>query len=141
MYDRLKYRIYYTVTGIWFTFVNRFLFLLHGVKGGRKLRAQGIVYVKNTGRMEIGQKVTLNSAGWANPVGLGKKLYLQTLPGGHIIIGEETGISAGAICSAEKVQIGKRVMIGADVKIYDTDFHPVQAEARYEDKPAAVSRL
>lgn len=38
-----------------------------------------------------------------------------------------------AITAFMSVRIGDNVLIGAGVKIYDTDFHPLEAEYRYGD--------
>lgn len=51
--------------------------------------------------------------------------------GGVLAIGDNSGISNTAITVAESVNIGKYVFIGAGCKIYDTDFHPIDAEFRY----------
>jgi len=48
----------------------------------------------------------------------------------RIEIGDEVGISGGVICARKRISIGSRTLIGANVKIVDTDFHPLSAEAR-----------
>lgn len=53
------------------------------------------------------------------------------LCGGVLSIGNNSGISNTAITVAESVNIGKHVFIGAGCKIYDTDFHPIEAEFRF----------
>jgi acetyltransferase-like isoleucine patch superfamily enzyme len=45
------------------------------------------------------------------------------MPSGSITIGDNTGISNSVIVSWQKIEIGDNVLIGADCKIYDTDFH------------------
>jgi acetyltransferase-like isoleucine patch superfamily enzyme len=53
-------------------------------------------------------------------------------PNAKIHIGEGSAFSGTVICAATSVEIGQRVMIGANSKIMDTDFHPVSAQARRE---------
>ncbi len=53
--------------------------------------------------------------------------------GGVLSIGDNSGISNTAITVAESVNIGRNVFIGAGCKIYDTDFHPIEAEFRFGD--------
>lgn len=48
-----------------------------------------------------------------------------------LIIGNNTGISNAAITVKRRVEIGNNVMIGAGVRIYDMDFHPLESEFRY----------
>ena len=62
--------------------------------------------------------------------------WVSLSQGAKIIIGDDSGISNCAIFATEGVTIGKQVMIGAGVKIYDTDFHPVEFKERMENKPA-----
>jgi acetyltransferase-like isoleucine patch superfamily enzyme len=51
-----------------------------------------------------------------------------------IRIDADTGISGGTICAAICVKIGKECLIGANVTISDTDFHPIKASnRRYSD--------
>lgn len=53
--------------------------------------------------------------------------------GGVLSIGDNSAISNTAITVAESVNIGRNVFIGAGCKIYDTDFHPIEAEFRFGD--------
>lgn len=48
-------------------------------------------------------------------------------------IGDNSAISNTAITVAESVNIGRNVFIGAGCKIYDTDFHLIEAEFRFGD--------
>jgi acetyltransferase-like isoleucine patch superfamily enzyme len=62
------------------------------------------------------------------------------MPGAQITIGDETGLSGTTICAVKSVSIGKRCLIGADVLITDTDFHPINMEGRrYKGASAAAS--
>lgn len=55
------------------------------------------------------------------------RALIETAPDGIIQIGDEVFINQGScIFSALRVQIGNRVDIGDDVRIYDTAFHPVR---------------
>lgn len=109
--------------------------LILPVKGntkiGKKLKVRGNVFVSNYGRIEIGNNVTINSAEWANPIGTGTRTFFQVFPGAAIKIGDNSGISNTAITAQIGVEIGKNVLIGSGVKIYDTDFHPLIPEYRY----------
>lgn len=103
---------------------------------GRNFRSCGLILVRNRGKIIIGNKVTINSAPMANPIGGQGRTILVTQKGAKITIGDGSGISNCAIFASESITIGKQVMIGAGVKIYDTDFHPVNFTERMENKPA-----
>lgn len=52
------------------------------------------------------------------------------------MIGPDCGLSGTTICAATDVRIGARVLIGADVMIFDTDFHVVDLlPRRYAPMP------
>lgn len=107
-----------------------------GVQIGKNFRSCGLIRVRNRGKIVIGNKVTINSAPMANPIGGQERTILVAQKGAKITIGDGAGISNCAIFASESVTIGKQVMIGAGVKIYDTDFHPVEFTERMENKPA-----
>jgi len=49
-------------------------------------------------------------------------------------------MSGGAICSAQSVTIGEGTLLGANVVIADTDFHPIVPEGRrYSHADVAVA--
>lgn len=102
---------------------------------GKNFRSCGLIRVRNRGKIVIGDQVTINSAPMANPIGGQGWTILVAQKGAKITIGDGSGISNCAIFAAKGVTIGRQVMIGAGVKIYDTDFHPVDFTARMENKP------
>lgn len=59
------------------------------------------------------------------------ELTFRLCGGGVLSIGDNSGISNTAITVAESINIGRNVFIGAGCKIYDTDFHPIEAEFRF----------
>jgi acetyltransferase-like isoleucine patch superfamily enzyme len=64
-------------------------------------------------------------------LGVSSPVILRTLlPGASIEIGPDTGMSGTTVCAALSVLIGARVLLGADVMISDTDFHPVDEVPR-----------
>ena len=65
--------------------------------------------------------------------------------GAAIRIGDQAGFSGAVICAAERVEIGDRVMMGANVTVTDTDSHPIDYRKRHPENfgmPAeAVSEI
>ncbi|MGL5950739.1 MAG: acyltransferase, partial [Cetobacterium sp.] len=54
--------------------------------------------------------------------------------GGSIKIEDNVGISGATIYSRKSIKIGKNTLIGANVKILDNDFHPLDTEARINNR-------
>lgn len=81
--------------------------------------------------IEIGDQVVLCSHSDFTALALNHPLKLSTLrPGARISIGQSSGISGGNIIAAQSVSIGEEVLMGANVTIFDTDFHPIAATNR-----------
>jgi acetyltransferase-like isoleucine patch superfamily enzyme len=109
-----------------------------GVVFGDGLHCFGvpIVTVVAGSSVTLGQRVTLISSSRYTALGVSHPVLLRTMtPFASIVIGDEVGISGATICSAMSVTIGSRSMLGADVIICDTDFHPVLPEGRRHAKP------
>lgn len=108
-----------------------------GVIFGERTAFHGMPLISKTrsSRIVLGDRVVMVSHSAFTALGVCRPCVLRTLrPGAVIDIGEDTGISGGVICAAVNVHIGKRCLIGADVKIVDTDFHALKVEnRRYND--------
>ena len=110
--------------------MNKVILRINGVEFDRSVSISGRIFIRNDGEIVIGKGVKINSASWSNPIGGNDRTYLQIMRGG-LSIGDNSGISNTAITVAESVNIGRHVFIGAGCKIYDTDFHPIEAEFRF----------
>lgn len=51
-----------------------------------------------------------------------------------LTIGNNTGISGSLIYCTNKIEIGNNVMIGGGCRIFDTNFHPIEAVKRLDPK-------
>jgi acetyltransferase-like isoleucine patch superfamily enzyme len=90
--------------------------------------------------IHIGDRVVLTSDSAFTALGVSHPVVLRTLlPGATIEIAEDVGVSGGSICAALRVTIGAGSMLGADVTIVDTDFHPIRSsDRRYAPIPAPL---
>ena len=113
--------------------INRVVLWINGVEFDRSVLVSGRIFIRNEGKIRIGVGTRINSASWTNPIGGNDRTYLQIMRGGVLSIGDNSGISNTAITVAESVNIGRNVFIGAGCNIYDTDFHPIEAEFRFGD--------
>lgn len=100
-----------------------------------RLIVRGKMYMYSSPEaIHFGKNVVINSNLSSNPIGGATRTILYAKPGARICIGDGTGISNSCIYAAEEIIIGKHVLIGGNCKIYDTDFHSIDAEQRVTKK-------
>ena len=128
---------------------NKMLCILHGVKFGSNFHTRGLLKIRNysgEGGIFIGNNVNINSCINADPIGCDNMTIFHTNHGGKIRIGNNVGMSNIAITAFDSVEIGDYSTIGAGVRIYDTDFHPIDALARQtgnhgvQSKPVSIGK-
>ena len=117
---------------------NRALLRRRAAEYANDLRILGRLSLTGGGRVTIGSGVTINSSYGANPTGINSRTSLYVLPGATLSIGDGVGMSNCVIAAARSVSIGNNVMIGTDVKIYDTDFHSSDFDERMENDRAKI---
>jgi len=101
------------------------LLKLQKIKVGKKARFYGLpVVINKSGKITIGNNFTLSSAFLANLVGMWQRSILFARDGGEIVIGDNVGMSAVTVYAFKKIEIGDNTIIGANTKIFDSDFHP-----------------
>lgn len=110
---------------------------LQGVKLGRNVRFFGlpIISLHAGSKISIEKGASLCSVSSHTALGVAHPVILRTLTAtAEIEIGANTGLSGTTICAAASVKIGSDVLIGADVTIADTDFHPIAPDGRRFEK-------
>jgi acetyltransferase-like isoleucine patch superfamily enzyme len=101
-----------------------------GVELGGGCSFYGPVLFSRTGhsRLSIGADCVFRSAYWSNRIGLNRPCMLSTVsPVAELIVGDGCGLSGTVISAAERVELGKNVLCGANVTITDTDWHSTAA--------------
>lgn len=104
-----------------------------GVTLGKGVQLYGFpnVVVSPGSRIVVGAGVVLCSSSAHTALSLNHPIKLSTLrPTACLSIGAGTGISGGTFIAAERISIGADVLIGANVTIIDTDFHPIASTNR-----------
>ena len=110
---------------------NKLVLKKKEVEFGENLRINGRMFVHGEkGRVVIGKNVTINSSECVNPTSGVNHTHLRTEHEGRIKIGNNVGISHASITSFSLVDIEDNVLIGSGVKIWDTDFHPLDYDSR-----------
>ncbi len=96
-------------------------------------KINGGIIIKNKGRISIGVGVLFNCSDSSNEVGVPHPVILCTQnKKAEIIIGNNVGISGSSLVANTNITIGDNVLIGGGCGIWDTDFHPLGAQARLE---------
>jgi acetyltransferase-like isoleucine patch superfamily enzyme len=107
-----------------------------GIEMGAGVRLLGwpIITRAESSRIQIGARSRLVSRSDRTALGVNHPVVLRTLlPGALIEIGDNVGISGGSICAAVHVTIGNGTMLGANVVVADTDFHPLDSRERWSE--------
>lgn len=82
--------------------------------------------------IRIGRGASIYSSFSSNMLGLYQRCIIVARYGGRIEIGENCGISGSTIYAWKSIKIGNYTRVGANCKIIDTDFHPVELEYRHK---------
>lgn len=97
-----------------------------------KVQINGRLLIRNHGSIRIGDGCQFNSGRIYNLIGGDDVCSLVTVDGGSLKIGRNCQISNAAIVASVDVELGDNVFVGGGVKIYDTDFHPLDSVQRIE---------
>ena len=110
------------------------------VKYGKGLRLIGWPFIFRFPKASvyIGDDVTINSNFFSNLLGLYQRTIIVAKNNSKISIGDRVGISGATIYAWSGIEIGDDTRIGANVKIIDTDFHPIDPEQRLKGSNSAA---
>jgi acetyltransferase-like isoleucine patch superfamily enzyme len=104
-----------------------------GVSVGPGVRCHGrpLVSLASGSSVSIGPGTTLISSSKRTDLGVSRPVIIRTLTSeARIRIGADCGLSGSTLCAAIGIELGNRVLLGADVMLVDTDFHIVDAVPR-----------
>jgi acetyltransferase-like isoleucine patch superfamily enzyme len=94
------------------------------------------VMLAGAGRVRFESEVTI---GWQHSPGfLAGYTYIEARHAGSVVeVGEHTHLNNGVVLISEGpgILIGKRVLIGLGVHMYDSDFHPLDPAKRQTEEP------
>lgn len=106
---------------------------------GLKIGSAPIIRRKGNARIRLGNDVNIYNEMAENPAGISHPTVLAACqPGAELLIGNQVGISGGIFYAWRRIEIGDRVMVGADAVVYDTDFHPLDPVKRAALDEASV---
>jgi acetyltransferase-like isoleucine patch superfamily enzyme len=114
---------------------------LNKVDFGKKLNLFGVpvIFKKNESVLKIGDNCSIKSSFLSNLIGLSQRTIIVTrTKEAKIEIGNNVGISGATIYARKGIFIGDNTLIGANVKILDNDFHPLEVQARNRDDKDSI---
>lgn len=110
-------------------------------KRGWRISGRPLVQRHRGSRIQIGRNANFRSWRGSNPLVPYHPVILSTRTAqAEINIGTNCGLTGTRIVSASSITIGNNVLVGANVSIVDTDFHPLTSEERAKDMLAGVTK-
>ena len=113
----------------------------------RSLVVYGLPMIRRAPGSSItfGERVVLNSRRNLNELSVIQPVSIRTVTESAAIeLGDDTGMSGAVICAASSIVIGKRVLIGTNTMITDSDHHAVRiqpvSERRYSARRFDAAR-
>jgi len=110
-----------------------------GITGGRGCRFEGrtIISTRERGQIVLGDGIVFNSRPLGNLAGLSRPTIIDChASGAKLMCGDNSGFSSVTINCRSSITIGRNVKVGADVRIYDNDFHSLEPQFRRSGEDA-----
>ncbi|MBN1182648.1 MAG: acyltransferase [Bacteroidales bacterium] len=128
------YRCDYKTRQLVDSFIANILVRWWNIHTDGRLLAYGIPKFQKhmLGKISIGNNCKFRSASWSNSVIL-RRCFISANRDATITIGNDCGFSGTVISADNSIIIGNRVLCGANCLIFDTDFHPLNPNARFND--------
>lgn len=123
-------RILRTVIVACQSFANRAILKKYNVTVGENLSINGLIWIENKGSLTIGHDFRGNSGASHNPIGGDTKLRLIALNGATLQIGDGCRFSNSTLVARSSITVGNHVFIGGGCRIWDNDFHSIDARHR-----------
>jgi acetyltransferase-like isoleucine patch superfamily enzyme len=117
----------------WWQVIGRLGLKSHGARFGPGLRLYGlpVISMSLNSSIVLGCNVVLCSHSRFTALGVAHPVILRTIrESARIVVGNSVGLSGTVICAALSVEIGDECLVGANVQIFDTDFHALKPENR-----------
>jgi acetyltransferase-like isoleucine patch superfamily enzyme len=99
-----------------------------------------VIFASKGSAIEIGKGTVINSSPLSNLLGLYQRTIIVARYAGKITIGENCGISGSTIYAMREIKIGNNVLVGANCKIIDNDFHSLDWTKRNSGKEEDIRK-
>lgn len=121
--------------------IARVTFWLRKRPWPKRLSVLGPLGLGGRGQLKIGSDVKIVSLSRYNRAGINHPCQIAVEEKASLTIGDRVGMSGVSIYAAEKITIGNDVLLGANSRVYDTDFHPLSAAERLASKSPATAAV
>lgn len=121
------------------SFITFVIAKIKGIKIGGIMKCNGVPYLFRVPLSEItiGKNAIIKSSFKSNNVGILSRSRITTnRKYSKIVIGNNVGMSSVTISAFEKIEIGDNTLIGGNVLITDSDWHPLSIVDRNNDEKA-----
>lgn len=114
--------------------IPKIMMKIQGIEYGERCSFHGVpIIAKNkSAKIKIGNGCRIRSSVLSNLIGLYQRTIITAKGNAVIELGDDIGMSGTTIYARESIKIGAKCLIGANTKIMDNDFHPVDADTRRE---------
>jgi len=129
-------------TRLLFSPIGRMYLTVHGATVGSGLRLRSLPFCRcySSGRIHIGDRVTILNTLFQNPAGILHRTVLIADEGAILRIGNDVGISGAILDARSSISIGDRCMLGANACIYTSDYHALDPVERRRYDATRVSK-
>lgn len=94
----------------------------------------------NNGVIKFGSGIRFYSTFKSNPIGMTKVCSIYVGENASLLISSNAGFSGVSIYCTQEIRIGENFYCGANVSIWDTDFHPISFESRRKNEDNLAKR-
>jgi acetyltransferase-like isoleucine patch superfamily enzyme len=114
------------------TLFVKLICIVQRIKFGKKFECYGfpVVVKSRKAEIQIGDGCAMRSSFFSNLVGLYQRVVVVARGNAKLKIGNHVRISGATIYANQSITIGDYTLIGANVKILDNDFHPIDPQLR-----------
>ena len=127
-------KYYFILIELFCSFIQKVDLNIKSIKYGKNCKFIGYTTFYKTAHSQItiSEKCTFNSTTEWNLLGCNKRCIISTLtPNACIQIGSDCGFSGVTIGAFNCIKIGNQCIIGANVTITDSDWHPIHPNNRH----------
>jgi acetyltransferase-like isoleucine patch superfamily enzyme len=132
--------VYRFIIGLYFSlsnFILIFYLCILKINYKKPFVSRGLPMIRRAkgATIKIGENLILNNSTRYNTAGINHKCVLAaSQKGATLEIGNNVGMSGVSIVASEYIKIGNNVNLGANVCIYDTDFHSLDYKIRRNER-------
>lgn len=123
------------------SFITFVIAKIKGIKIDSIMKCNGVPYLFRVplSEISIGKNAIMNSSFKSNNIGVLSRSRITTnRKYSKVVIGNNVGMSSVTISAFEKIEIGDNTLIGGNVLITDSDWHPLSIVDRHNDKKAVT---